>query len=150
MSHEPRAGAVVYAKDMDRVAAFYSGVLGLETAGRDEGHVRLESPVFQLVVLRIPMRIAAGIQIAVPPVRREDAAVKLVFFVPSVAQARTSAEALGGLLNGADKEWHFNGWKVCDGFDPEGNVIQFREPAADKPLQSPDAFIALDNPPPEG
>jgi predicted enzyme related to lactoylglutathione lyase len=127
MSDEPRAGAVLYAKDMERVVAFYAEVLGFETAGRDEEHVRLESPAFQLVVLRMPRRIASTIQIAVPPVRRANTAVKLVFFVPSIATVRASAPALGGVLNGAGKEWVFNGCKVCDGLDPEGNVIQFRE-----------------------
>jgi len=29
----------------------------------------------------------------------------------------------------ADREWSFNGVTVCDGVDPEGNVIQFREHA---------------------
>jgi len=127
MSYESRAGAVLYAKDMDHVAAFYSAALGLETAGRDDEHVLLESPAFQLVVLRIPSHIASTIQIAVPAVRRANAAVKLVFFVPRIADVRAVAEALGGVLNAAEDEWWFNGWKVCDGLDPEGNVIQFRE-----------------------
>jgi hypothetical protein len=26
-----------------------------------------------------------------------------------------------------EQEWSFNGVAVCDGLDPEGNVIQFRE-----------------------
>lgn len=129
VNYQSRAGAVLYAMDMDHVAAFYSAVLGLETAARDEEHVLLESPSFQLVVLRIPSHIAATIQITVPPARRANAAVKLVFFVPSIAEARASAEAQGGILNRADTEWLFNGWKVCDGLDPEGNVIQFREHA---------------------
>jgi predicted enzyme related to lactoylglutathione lyase len=129
VSYESRAGAVLYAKDVNHVAAFYSAVLGFETAGRDEEHVLLESRAFQLVVLRIPSDIASTISIAVPPVRRADSALKLVFFVPSIAQIRASAESRGGVLNGTEKEWLFNGWKVCDGLDPEGNVIQFREPA---------------------
>ena len=127
MSYESRAGAVLYAKDMARVAAFYEAVLGLETAAHDHEHVLLESPAFQLVVLRIPSHIASTIHIAVPPVRRATAAVKLVFFVPRIADVRAVAEALGGVLNAAEDEWWFNGWKVCDGLDPEGNVIQFRE-----------------------
>lgn len=127
MGYESRAGAVLYAKDMDRVAAFYAAVLGLEAAARDDEHVLLESPAFQLVVLRIPSHIASTIQIAAPPVQRANAAVKLVFFVPGIAGARAAAEALGGVLNRAETEWLFNGWKVCDGLDPEGNVIQFRE-----------------------
>ena len=129
VSYESRAGAVIYAKDMDRVAAFYSSVLGLQTAGADDEHVLLESPGFQLVVLRIRDRLASNIHVTVPPTRRADAAIKLVFFVPSIAAVRTAAAERGGVLNGAAKEWLFNGWKVCDGLDPEGNVVQFREKA---------------------
>jgi predicted enzyme related to lactoylglutathione lyase len=129
MSYEPRAGAVLYAKKMDQVAAFYSAVLAVEPTGCDDGHVVLESPAFQLVVRQIPSDLASTISIAAPPVRRAEAAVKLVFFVPSIARVRAVAEARGGLLNGPDKEWVFNGWTVCDGLDPEGNVVQFRAKA---------------------
>jgi catechol 2,3-dioxygenase-like lactoylglutathione lyase family enzyme len=128
MSGEPRSGAVLYVKDLDRIVAFYTDALGFKTMGRDEEHVRLESAAFQLVVLRMPSRIAATIQITVPPARRANMPVKLVFFVPSIAAVRASAPGLGGILNGAGKEWVFNGCKVCDGIDPEGNVIQLREP----------------------
>lgn len=130
MSREPRAGAVLYAKNMDRVAAFYAAVLGVEPTGRDDEHVVLESPAFELVVRQIPSNLASTISIAAPPVRRAEAAVKLVFFVPSIARVRAVAEGRGGLLNGIEKEWVFHGRKVCDGLDPEGNVIQFREASA--------------------
>jgi catechol 2,3-dioxygenase-like lactoylglutathione lyase family enzyme len=120
---------VLYAKDVPRVVAFYSTVLGLEMETRHEDHVVLESPTFQLVVLQIPADIASGIDISVPPTRRAMAAVKLVFFIPSLAYVRASVEALGGVMNPTDKEWSFQGFKVCDGLDPEGNVIQFREHA---------------------
>jgi predicted enzyme related to lactoylglutathione lyase len=129
VSYESRAGAVLYASDMDRVADFYSEVLGLEAADRDAKHVLLESKSFQLVVLRSPSHIASTMEIAVPPVRRANAAVKLVFFVPSIAEVRASAASRGGVVNAAEKEWLFNGWRVCDGLDPEGNVVQFREHA---------------------
>ena len=124
---ESAAGAVLYAKDMERVAAFYSEVVGLQRVDRDEKHVVLESRGFQLVVLRIPSAIASTIEIAVPPVRRSEAAVKLVFFVPSIHEVRVSAGSAGGALNAPDKEWSFDGYTVCDGVDPEGNVIQLRE-----------------------
>lgn len=128
MSYDSRAGAVLYARDLDRVAAFYSAVLGLEPAGRDDEHVVLESPGFQLVVLR--SQAASITPMSGPPVRRAEAAIKPVFFVPSIAQVRTSAEGHGGVLDGPEKEWRFEGWKVCDGLDPEGNVVQFRERAS--------------------
>jgi catechol 2,3-dioxygenase-like lactoylglutathione lyase family enzyme len=129
VSDEARSGAVLYAKDVDRVVAFYSAVLELPAADRNDDHVVLESPGFQLVVLHIPPDIASTIVITVPPTRRVNAAIKLVFFVPSIARARASAGACGGVLNPADKEWSFQGFKVCDGLDPEGNVIQLREHA---------------------
>ncbi len=28
----------------------------------------------------------------------------------------------------ANLEWSFGGFTVCDGMDPDGNVLQFREP----------------------
>jgi predicted enzyme related to lactoylglutathione lyase len=123
------SGAVIYAKDVDRVAAFYSTVIGLQMAGRDDEHVVLESPGFQLVVLRIPSEIGSTITIAAPPVRRATAAIKPVFFVPSIARVRVSAAACGGVMNAENQEWSFQGFTVCDGLDPEGNVIQFREKA---------------------
>jgi hypothetical protein len=124
-----RAGAVLYSKDPALVASFYAAVLGLTPAEHDEEHVRLESPGFELVVRTMPSHIAATIHITAPPVRRAEAAVKLVFFVPSIATVRTAAETHGGVLNGVEKEWLYNGVKVCDGLDPEGNVLQFREQA---------------------
>jgi catechol 2,3-dioxygenase-like lactoylglutathione lyase family enzyme len=129
MSYESRTGAVLFAKDLDRVAAFYSTVLGLTEAKRDDDHILLESPGFQLVVHRIPGGAAAAGDITAPPARRGTAAFKPVFFVPSLSRLRAVAETYGGVMEPAAREWSFNGVTVCDGVDPEGNVIQFREHA---------------------
>jgi predicted enzyme related to lactoylglutathione lyase len=122
------AGAVIYAKDLPRVSAFYAEVVGLEVTHAEQDHVELESESFQLVVHAIPPGIAASIEIADPPIRREDTAVKLVFPVPSISRSRTLAADHGGEVDPPEREWRFQGYRVCDGHDPEGNVIQFREP----------------------
>src|SRR6476659_7566674 len=124
MSYKSRTGAVLFAKSPDRVAAFYSVVLGLGEASRDDDHILLESPGFQLVVHRIVEGTPAR-EITVPPSRRATAAFKPVFFVPSISRLRVVVEEHGGVMESA--EWSFNGVTVCDGLDPEGNVIQFRE-----------------------
>jgi hypothetical protein len=36
-------------------------------------------------------------------------------------------EANDGFMEPADREWSFNGVTGCDGLDPEGNVVQFRD-----------------------
>ena len=124
---QPAAGAIVYAKDIVRVSRFYAEVAGLEIVHEVADHVVLESDAVELVIVQIPPAIAERIVIATPPERRENTAVKLVFWVADLARARADAHSAGGELNPADKEWTFQGTRVCDGHDPEGNVVQLRQ-----------------------
>lgn len=130
MSYQSRTGAVLFAQSLDRVATFYSIVLGLNEKNRDVDHVLLESPGFQLVVHRITRGGPAAGDTAGAPTRRAEAAFKPVFFVPSISRLRGVAATHGGIMEPADREWSFNGVTVCDAIDPEGNVIQFREQAS--------------------
>ena len=127
MNYESRTGAVLFARGLDRIAIFYSAVLGLTETNRDEDHIVLESPGFQLVVHRIPGNGATTVENGEPILRHATAAFKPVFFVPSIANVRLLAQTHGGVMEPIEMEWSFNGVPVCDGVDPEGNVIQFRE-----------------------
>lgn len=125
MSYQSRTGAVLFASDMDRVAAFYVAVLGLDEAVRADDHFVLESPGFQLVVHRAVGNGVAPAQGG--PVRRASAAFKPVYFVPTLAGLREVIARHGGLMEPPEREWSFNGVAVCDALDPEGNVIQLRQ-----------------------
>ena len=129
MTHPSKAAAVLYAKDIARVGAFYAEVMSLTVAHAEEDHMVLESATFQLAIVAIPARIAATIEIATPPVRRSETPIKLVFPVASIDTARVAAARRGGELNPAEREWQYQGSRVCDGHDPEGNVMQCRERA---------------------
>lgn len=124
---EMTAGAVIYAKDIARVSAFYRAVTTLEVTHEEKGHVELRSGGFQLIVVAVSADIAESIEISAPPERRTDTALKLVLPVSSIAAAREAAARFGGELNAPDREWSFQGHRVCDGHDPEGNVAQFFE-----------------------
>jgi predicted enzyme related to lactoylglutathione lyase len=126
-SRQPAAAAVIYAKDLARVSRFYAGVAGLRAVQQEAGFVVLETPGFQLTLVAIPAHIADHIAIASPPLRREDTALKLAFYVPGIAAARSLAAEFGGTVDGPGREWEMQGWRHCDGHDPEGNVIQLRE-----------------------
>ncbi len=126
MSDHERAGAVLYAKDVARVSAFYAGIAGMAVTHTEADHVVLESPSLQLVVVAIPAAVAATIDIADPPRRRTDTPIKLAFAVESLDAARKAAPLLGGELNPVEREWVYRQHRVCDGHDPEGNVVQLR------------------------
>lgn len=137
MLPSPSTGAVLYAADTARVSAFYSALIGFHTVHADQEYVLLRSHTFELVVLVTPEARAAGATVTQPPPRRAEAAFKPVFFVPDLSAARAVAGQLGGSLNPAADEWHFQNFTVCDGLDPEGNVFQLRQQAgkADDMLQ---------------
>jgi predicted enzyme related to lactoylglutathione lyase len=120
-------GAVVYAKDLRRVADFYEGVTGLSITSESEEVVTLGSGTFELAVVKIRQAIAVRIEITTPPVRREDTPVKIGFPVKDIGAARDAAARLGGVVDAADHEWSHAGWTRCDGHDPEGNVFQVRQ-----------------------
>ncbi len=129
MSNIRKSGAVLFAKDPQRVARFYEALAGLTVTHAGKDIIVLESPGHQLLVHPIPPKIARTIEISVPPKRRTQASVKLVFAVDSIAAVRARAPQLGGELNPPERMFEARGFRACDGHDPEGNVIQFREDA---------------------
>lgn len=123
------AGLVLYARDMNHVAAFYAALAGLAETQRERDFVVLERDGFQLVIVAAPEAIAAQITISKPPRRREDTPMKPVFVVPGIDAVRVAVVEHGGCIDTAGGAWLFGPWRVCDGCDPEGNVFQLRESA---------------------
>ena len=87
------------------------------------------SPQAELIVHRIPAHIAETIVIASPPVLREDTAIKPFFTVASFAEAAAHATSMGGGLFGPQYEGP--GFRITNAYDPEGNIMQLREPIDD-------------------
>lgn len=126
MINHTKPGAVIFAKDIARLAKFYAELLSMAVVHSEPDHTVLESPDMQLVMHGIPKHIADTFVITSPPERRTDTAIKLFFTVDDLAQARATAARLGGALNDQDQEWEARGFRACDGHDPEGNVLQLR------------------------
>jgi predicted enzyme related to lactoylglutathione lyase len=122
------AGLFVYAKDLGRLASFYEQVVGMTRVHESPDLVVLEAQGVQLVVHQIPPQIAAGITIATPPVRRENAALKFFFTVRSLDVAHALTGRLGGVM--FQERWTSSSFVVQNAMDPEGNVFQVRETTA--------------------
>lgn len=130
MSKEPadvRQGVVVFAKNKQRVSAFYRQTLGLQAVEEAPSHDLLQAPGIEVVIHAIPPKVAAQIEITNPPEVRADSALKPTFVVDDLESVRAAALATGGHLKPAAGAWQFRGTTVLDGWDPEGNVVQFKQ-----------------------
>lgn len=118
---------MLYARDFRRLLDFYCAVLDQRCVYRDEYHAVLRCGIFALDIHQLPPHAAQGVNLASSPQRREQAAVKLSFPVASIERARQLAAEHGGALDPAPPRWVVEQQKICDGYDPEGNVFQLRE-----------------------
>lgn len=126
-AYQNRPKAVLYAKHLARMQAFYQGVFLFGIEHMEADHVVLVSSLSQLTIVQIPDSIASSIHLSDPPERRTETPIKLVFEVKDIAVARNTALNLGGGLDSAEREWTFHGYRICDGYDPEGNVVQLHQ-----------------------
>jgi predicted enzyme related to lactoylglutathione lyase len=108
---------------------FYGRCFGMSTAesDRDEFCV-LVSDDWDLSLVRMPAAIAATFVITHPPQRRADTPVKLAFEVDSIERLLPVVTGTGGQIDPAESAWKFRGHLHLDCLDPEGNVIQLRQP----------------------
>lgn len=123
--------AVTYVVDLPRCVGFYAEVLGLQVRESGAGYCILDGASGTLTLVRIPEAIAAQIDIEVPPQRREQTPIKLIFPIPDISRARELATRFGGVIDPVPWQWH--GSDRCDGMDPEGNVLQVSSALSKRP-----------------
>jgi catechol 2,3-dioxygenase-like lactoylglutathione lyase family enzyme len=111
--------AMIFVKRMDLMTTFYRDGLGLKVLPRksEEGFVVFDAGGVTLALHAIPAPIAKTIEIGDPPVARSDTALKLIFEVASVEEARVHLARHGAIMS----EPRSGGG--CNGTDPEGNVF---------------------------
>jgi predicted enzyme related to lactoylglutathione lyase len=115
--------AVLFVKDLRKVASFYREVLGASLLSSDPDHEVLNCLGFHLVVHQIPMELAQWVEITTPPVRRERTAVRLDFPVVDIEESRRRAQRLGGQIDDLPPPWATGDHGFFLGYDPEGNVV---------------------------
>ncbi len=124
---EVRQSLVIFAKNKKRFSAFYRETLGLSAATEEVSHDVLQGIGMELVIHAIPRKYAVEIKISRPPQVREETPFKPVFLVADLDSVRAAARATGGFLKPAEAAWQLGSATVLDGWDPEGNVVQFKQ-----------------------
>jgi predicted enzyme related to lactoylglutathione lyase len=128
MSDRPSPCVVVFVADVARVAAFYREIASMTVLLERDDHVALEIDGLQVVLHGLSGEPAVTRDDSGQVPVRQDAYVKLCLPVGSIETARATAVAHGGVVKPPEHEWEARGFRACDGHDPEGNVIQVREP----------------------
>jgi predicted enzyme related to lactoylglutathione lyase len=123
----PYQALCVFAKNVEQVSLFYQQALGLKVQVSDKTHDLLLGQNYEVVVHAISKAYAQSIEIESPPKRRDDVALKPTFVVDDLEVVRAAAKANGGFLKPIKQSWRIRGFIVLDGYDPEGNVIQFKQ-----------------------
>jgi len=118
---------VIFAIDVERVSTFYQKVCGLTVVENEKSHQRLMGDASEIVVHQTPGHIKKSLTIE-PGTIRKAVAIKPVLTVDSLETVQNHCKTLGGGLKPIDSAWDIRGHWVLDGHDPEGNVIQFRQP----------------------
>ena len=121
---------MLYVKDLERMKRFYGDMLGIEATNQNctNDWATFETGDIRFALHAIPVGIAEHIEIASPPVPREQNPVKLIFEVKDVECERERLESLG--VQTLRRPWQQRG-EACDAIDPEGNVFQLRFSVAD-------------------
>ncbi len=112
-------GAMIYVKDLPRMAAFYETSLGLKPIQetRMDTWVEFDTGGSCFSFHAIPATIASQIEVSSPPQPRESNPVKLIFEVEDLEMEVNRLTALGlSILQ--------RPWGAFDGIDPKGNIFQ--------------------------
>lgn len=126
-NQSPSQALCIFAKNVEQVSLFYQQALKLKVQASDKTHDLLVGQNHEVVVHAISKAYAESIKIELPPIKRDDVALKPIFVVDDLELVRTAAKATGGYLKPLKQAWRFRGFIVLDGCDPEGNVIQFKQ-----------------------
>lgn len=112
--------AMLFAKDTERLKAFYRDGLGLAVVEGEssEGWVVFDAGAARFALHAIPPHIARDIAITTPPQPREDTPIKLIFATANLAAACAQVTRAGATLLPARNP------RSRDALDPEGNVFQ--------------------------
>lgn len=126
MAAAPRlARVILFAKQIDVLAAFYGDVLQLprvESPDDSPEFLSFDAGGCHLCLHAIPAHFAREIRIADPPAPRAATPYKLAFHASDVDAARTELIARGARMGDVQR---FGALAFCDGVDPEGNIFQF-------------------------
>jgi catechol 2,3-dioxygenase-like lactoylglutathione lyase family enzyme len=116
---------VLWVSDMDAQIGFYSSLLELQIGERQSGFVELQSEANSVLLHQLSEEYSAAVPLTSQLRPQTEVAVKPIFLVSDLAQARARVE--GTFATYSPSEINHGHSRFLDLVDPEGNVIQIEQ-----------------------
>ena len=121
-----KTGLVIYVTDIENMTNFYSNVFDLVVREKDNTFTALANNQFELVLLKNASAKTGEEKTESIKIRKDTPIKPVIFIDTSIDDIRKMVETNRGGFKSKKSEWVFNGHKVCDGWDSEGNIFQIR------------------------
>ncbi len=113
---------VLWVSDLDEANHFYSALFGVKAAEANGDFHVVKSDVNEVFLHLLPIQFRELPSGSGSVVVREEAAIKPIFSVVNIEEARNRVKNLGAIFPSDISE--YEGIQYLDCVDPEGNVIQ--------------------------
>jgi len=117
----------IYSSNIINLGAFYKAALNLQEIEKSDDYICLARNGIKINIIKMNSKSGKDIKPEEYLHIREDTSIKCSFLVESFEQVIKANERFGGKLKDVKNAWEWRGELHLDGYDPEGNVVQFRK-----------------------
>ena len=116
----------IYASDMVNLSHFYAAALNLNIKEKGNDFICLGRGEIEINIIKMNGKPGSLIDKDENFSAREETPIKCSFLIDSFDQVRKTIKGYGGGLKDEIEAWEWRGVRHLDGYDPEGNIVQFR------------------------
>ena len=116
----------IYASDMVNLSHFYAAALNLNIKEKGNDFICLGRDEIEINIIKMNSKPGRSVEKDESFSAREETPIKCSFLIDSFDQVRKTIKSYGGGLKDEIEAWEWRGVRHLDGYDPEGNIVQFR------------------------
>lgn len=117
----------IYSSNIKALGDFYKEALDLQEIEKSDDYICLARKGIEINIIKMNSKSGNVIKPEKYLHIREETPIKCSFLVDTFEQVRKANERFGGMLKDEKNAWEWRGELHLDGYDPEGNVLQYRK-----------------------
>lgn len=117
----------IYSSNIETLGHFYKAALDLQEIEKSDDYICLAKNGIEINIIKMNGKTGKEIKPEEYLHIREETPIKCSFVVDSFEQVIEANERFGGMLKDKKNAWEWRRQLHLDGYDPEGNVLQYRK-----------------------